>query len=58
MKKVLRNIGLTALVCLALAGCSGRKVVEIRVVSTTDVHGYVFDKDILTGRRKRHAHIS
>jgi len=53
MRKNLRNIGLMALACLALAGCSGRKVVDIRVVSTTDVHGYVFDKDILTGNERR-----
>lgn len=45
--------GLAALLCVILTGCSGRKIVDIRVVSTTDVHGYIFDKDILTGNDRR-----
>lgn len=47
------TIWLVAFMCLVLTACSGRKVVDIRVVSTTDVHGYIFDKDILTGNDRR-----
>ena len=39
---------------IILAGCSGRRgVVEIRVVATTDVHGHIFDKDILDGTERK-----
>lgn len=36
--------------CILLAGCSERRgEVELRIVATSDVHGCVFDKDLVTG---------
>ncbi|MCQ2068410.1 MAG: bifunctional metallophosphatase/5'-nucleotidase [Bacteroidaceae bacterium] len=38
-----------ALVCVAVAGCSDDGTVTVRVVSTSDIHGRIFDKDCVTG---------
>lgn len=41
---------LTALAAIILAGCSSRKKpLVIRIVSTSDIHGRIFDTDCLTG---------
>lgn len=53
MSKLLGLFCRIALFCLILSGCSGKKVVEIRVVATADVHGHVFDKDILDGEVRK-----
>ena len=46
----LRTAGLITALCMLLAGCSGRRgEVSIRIVATTDVHGSIFDKDLMDG---------
>lgn len=42
-----------ALISMVLAGCSSRNgTVTIRIVATTDVHGCIFDKDLVTGEER------
>ena len=54
MKKGLIRVGVLVCLGIILAGCSGRRgVVEIRVVATTDVHGRIFDKDLLDGTERK-----
>ena len=38
-----------AFLCVAIAGCSDNGTVTVRIVSTSDIHGRIFDKDCLTG---------
>ena len=48
--KIVRSIAIVSLLCLLLAGCSGRRgVVTLRIIATTDVHGRIFEKDCLDG---------
>lgn len=43
----------SALLGVVLAGCSSRKgPVTIRIVSTSDIHGRIFDEDCLTGEER------
>lgn len=52
--RIVRSIAIVSLVCLLLTGCSGRKgVVSLRIIATTDVHGRIFDKDILDGQERQ-----
>ena len=43
---------LTVLAGAVLAGCSDNDTVTFKVVATTDVHGYIFDTDCLTGEER------
>lgn len=38
------------LICSVLSGCSGDGTVTVRVVSTSDIHGRIFQEDCLTGQ--------
>ncbi|MBR3659760.1 MAG: bifunctional metallophosphatase/5'-nucleotidase [Bacteroidaceae bacterium] len=40
----------TVLICSVLSGCSGDGTVTVRVVSTSDIHGRIFQEDCLTGQ--------
>ena len=52
--RIVRSIAIVSLLCLLLTGCSGRKgVVSLRIIATTDVHGQIFDKDILDGQERQ-----
>ena len=43
-----------ALICAVLACCSSDNgTVTIRVIATTDVHGRIFDKDLVTGQERK-----
>ena len=54
MKTGLKKVGVLVCLAIILTGCSGRRgVVEIRVVATTDVHGHIFDKDLLDGTERK-----
>lgn len=54
MKTGLKIVGVLVCLAIILTGCSGRRdVVEIRVVATTDVHGHIFDKDLLDGTERK-----
>ena len=51
--RLFRSLGSFSLLCLLLAGCSQRRgEIDIRILATTDVHGMVFDKDILDGTER------
>lgn len=51
--KIVRSAAIVSLLCLLLAGCSGRRgVVNLRIIATTDVHGRIFDKDIIEGKER------
>ena len=50
MKTLFKSACLFAVLSIVLCGCSERRgEVTIRVVATSDVHGQIFDKDILSG---------
>ena len=51
--RLFRSVAIVSFFCLLIAGCSRSRVVEIRIVSTTDVHGRIFDKDILDGTERK-----
>ncbi|MGX8690333.1 MAG: bifunctional metallophosphatase/5'-nucleotidase [Bacteroidaceae bacterium] len=54
MKELMRKISVLLCLAMFLAGCTDRRgVVEIRVVATTDVHGCIFDKDILEASERK-----
>jgi 2',3'-cyclic-nucleotide 2'-phosphodiesterase/3'-nucleotidase len=44
---------LTVLAGAVLAGCSNKGPVEIEVVATTDIHGFIFDRDCLNGEERK-----
>ena len=49
-KMNLRSAGLMAVLCVLLGACSGRHgEVTLRIVATTDVHGCIYDRDLMTG---------
>ena len=51
--RIVRSIAIVSLLCLLLVGCSGRRgVVNLRIIATTDVHGRIFDMDILDGKER------
>ena len=56
--KIMRRLSVifctfAVLVCAVMAGCSsGNKDLTIRIVSTSDIHGRIFDKDCLTGEER------
>lgn len=50
MRTLLKSACLFVILGIVLCGCSERRgEVTIRVVATSDVHGHIFDKDILNG---------
>lgn len=51
--RIVRSVAIVSLLCLLLTGCSGRRgVVNLRIIATTDVHGRIFDMDILDGKER------
>ena len=44
---------LTVLAGAVLAGCSDKGTVTVEVVATTDIHGYIFDHDCLSGEERK-----
>lgn len=44
---------LTVLAGVVLAGCSDKGTVTVEVVATTDIHGYIFDHDCLSGEERK-----
>jgi 2',3'-cyclic-nucleotide 2'-phosphodiesterase/3'-nucleotidase len=52
--RIIRSIAIVSLLCLLLVGCSGRRgVVNLRIIATTDVHGRIYDKDIIDGQERQ-----
>ena len=52
--RIVRSVAIVSLLCLLLTGCSGRRgVVNLRIIATTDVHGRIFDKDIIDGQERQ-----
>ena len=53
MKKLTQNILCLSVILAIVTGCTGpRKPVTVRLVSTSDIHGRIFDEDCLTGQRR------
>ncbi len=51
--RIVRSIAIVLFLCFLLAGCSGRRgVVTLRIIATTDVHGRIFDKDLIDGKER------
>jgi len=51
MKKLAKNILFLSVILAIMTGCTGQdKPVTVRLVSTSDIHGRIFNEDCLTGQ--------
>lgn len=53
MKKLTQNILCLSVILAIVTGCTGpRKPITVCLVSTSDIHGRIFDEDCLTGQQR------